>query len=203
MPKMPVVVTAGLALMISMSAAAQAPTVVPLPPPAALPNPPAAAPPIAVEAPPVPPVVITPPQPPTPSLVSPQTPAAQAPGPATGAPVARVTEVPPVGPPIVIRQSQGTLVQLPTAANTVYVSDSRIADVTMKTPGVIYIAARQPGETALYALDYKDHVLLNTLVQVEASPEVFVFVCHGIACTQSGTVLPAWMAGSVLARGRL
>jgi len=39
--------------------------------------------------------------------------------------------------------------------------------VTIKTPSLVYLSAKAPGETALYAVDPEDKVLLNTVVRVE------------------------------------
>jgi pilus assembly protein CpaC len=80
---------------------------------------------------------------------------------------ARVAQIPPSGPPIVLQVSKGTLIRLPAPANTVFVANSDIADVTIKTPSLVYVTAKSPGQTVLYAVDAGDHVLLNSSVLVE------------------------------------
>jgi pilus assembly protein CpaC len=104
----------------------------------------------------------------------PADPAASAQGPAiirspppdTG-PIGRAVQVPATGRPIVLEVGKGTLIRLPGPANTVFVADPLTADVTIKTPSVIYVTAISPGSTTLYAVDASDHVLLNTVIRVE------------------------------------
>jgi pilus assembly protein CpaC len=75
--------------------------------------------------------------------------------------------VPPSGPPVVLQLHQGTLIRPPAPVSTVFVADSDIADVTIKTPTLIYVTAKKIGETVIYAVDANDHVLVNTRVDVE------------------------------------
>jgi pilus assembly protein CpaC len=74
--------------------------------------------------------------------------------------------VPPIGRPILIEVSKGTLVSLSEPAGTVFVADPNIADVQVKSPKLIYITAKSPGETVIYAVDANDHVLLNAPIRV-------------------------------------
>lgn len=81
---------------------------------------------------------------------------------------ARETDVvPPSGPTIVLRLHQGTLIRPPAPVSTVFVADSDIADVTIKTPTLIYVTAKKVGDTVIYAVDANDRVLVNTRVTVE------------------------------------
>ncbi|HTV87454.1 MAG TPA: pilus assembly protein N-terminal domain-containing protein [Stellaceae bacterium] len=75
--------------------------------------------------------------------------------------------VPPSGPPIVLQLHQGTLIRPPGPVSTVFVADSDIADVTIKTPALIYVTAKKIGETVIYAVDAQDRVLVNKRVLVE------------------------------------
>jgi pilus assembly protein CpaC len=77
------------------------------------------------------------------------------------------TLVRPSGPPIVLEASKGTLIRLSAPANTVFIANPEVADVTIKTPSLIYLIAKAPGETVLYAVDSEDRVLLNAPVRVE------------------------------------
>src|SRR4029453_4765671 len=43
-----------------------------------------------------------------------------------------------------------------------------IADVQVKSPSMIYVFAKKPGDTVLYAVDDQDRVLLNTIVSVSS-----------------------------------
>ena len=75
--------------------------------------------------------------------------------------------VPPSGPPIVLQLHQGTLIRPPAPVSTVFVADSDIADVTIKTPSLIYVTAKKIGDTVIYAVDANDRVLVNKRVRVE------------------------------------
>ena len=81
--------------------------------------------------------------------------------------LAAPTMVPPGGAPIVLAAGKGTLIRLPRAASTVFIPNPDIADVQIKSPSLIYVTAKAPGETALYAVDDQDRVLLNVPVRVE------------------------------------
>jgi pilus assembly protein CpaC len=83
------------------------------------------------------------------------------------APPERVSQVQAKGPPIVLEANKGSLIRLPRAASTVFIANPDIADVQVKTPLLIYVSAKSPGETVLYAVDSEDRVLMNAPVRVE------------------------------------
>ena len=74
--------------------------------------------------------------------------------------------VPPNGRPIQIEVNKGVLVRLALPASTVFVANPDIADVQVKTPKLIYITAKSPGETVIYAVDSNENVLLNAPIRV-------------------------------------
>ena len=74
--------------------------------------------------------------------------------------------IPPTGRPIVLEANKGTLVRLARPASTVFVADPDIADVQVKSPQLVYITAKSPGATVIYAVDSNDNVLLNAPVRV-------------------------------------
>lgn len=61
---------------------------------------------------------------------------------------------------------KGTLIRLNGPAATVFVANPDIADVQVKSPQLIYINAKAPGTTVVYAVDASDNVLLHSPVQV-------------------------------------
>ena len=63
--------------------------------------------------------------------------------------------------------NKGTLIRLTAPAATVFIANPDIADVQVKSPSLIYISAKAPGETVIYAVDASDSVLLNSPVRVE------------------------------------
>ena len=104
------------------------------------------------------------------AATSPPTPAAKDATPAASAEAnrpARLTTVPPSGSPILLEAGKGTLIRLPRAAGTVFIANPDVADVQIKSPSLIYVTAKAPGQTALYAVDSEDRVLLNAPVRVE------------------------------------
>ncbi|MBS0526667.1 MAG: type II and III secretion system protein family protein [Proteobacteria bacterium] len=109
-------------------------------------------------------------RPPTPTPIQP--PAGNPPAPpavtsgAPGRPFGQSEIVPPQQPTLKLEVQKGTAVKLPRAATTVFVASPDIADVQVKSPTMIYVFAKKPGETVLYAVDDQDRVLLNTIVSV-------------------------------------
>jgi pilus assembly protein CpaC len=74
--------------------------------------------------------------------------------------------VPANGRPIGIEVNKGVLVRLAQPASTVFVANPDIADVQVKSPKLIYITAKSPGETVIYAVDSNENVLLNAPIRV-------------------------------------
>src|SRR5438128_1170657 len=144
MHKLPIVAVAALALLIPSLGGAQEQ---PAPPP--IPGPPG-------------PFIVGPKGP---AVVSPSGRATAVPAAPEAEPVSRAIQVSPSGPPIVLEANKGTLIRLPAPANTVFVANSSIADVTIKTPSLIYLSAQTPGETTLFAVDSEDRVLLSSVVR--------------------------------------
>jgi pilus assembly protein CpaC len=111
------------------------------------------------QAPPAAPVPIRPPA----------TGAAPTPPVVTGAPTRAFAQsqlVPTQQPTLTLEVNKGTALKLPGAAATVFVAAPDIADVQVKSPTMIYVFAKKPGDTVLYAVDDQDRVLLNTIVSV-------------------------------------
>jgi Flp pilus assembly secretin CpaC len=112
--------------------------------------------------PPAQPVPIQPPTAGTPPEPSPNV---------TGAPsrsFAQSQLVPTQQPTLSLEVGKGTAIKLPGPASTVFVAAPDIADVQVKSQGMIYVFAKKPGETVLYAVDAQDRVLLNTIVSVNS-----------------------------------
>jgi pilus assembly protein CpaC len=112
-------------------------------------------------------------RPPAPVPVPPPPSSAQPPSPSvtTGAPTrpfAQSSIVPPQQPTLSLEVNKGTAIKLPGAASTVFVAAPDIADVQVKSPTMIYVFAKKPGDTVLYAVDDQDRVLLNTIVSVSS-----------------------------------
>ena len=78
----------------------------------------------------------------------------------------KAVQIPATGRAIVLEANKGTLVRLARPANTVFIADPDIADVQVKSPQLVYIAAKSPGATVIYAVDGDNNVLLNAPVRV-------------------------------------
>src|SRR5207249_5074303 len=77
------------------------------------------------------------------------------------------THIPANGGRIVLEVNTATLIRLSGPAATVFVANPDIADVQVKSPTLVYISAKAPGETVIYAVDAADAVLLNAPILVE------------------------------------
>jgi pilus assembly protein CpaC len=58
------------------------------------------------------------------------------------------------------------LISLERPADTVFVADPTIADVQIKSPKLIYLYGKEPGDTSLYAVDADQKVMLSRPVSV-------------------------------------
>ena len=72
----------------------------------------------------------------------------------------------PAGTNIQMEVNKGRLVRLERPASTVFIADPRIADVQVKSPSLVYLFAKAPGETTLYAVDQAERVLANVDISV-------------------------------------
>jgi pilus assembly protein CpaC len=72
---------------------------------------------------------------------------------------------------IELSSNQGQLVSLPRAANAVFIADTTIADVSVRSPRLVYVFAKGLGETTLYALDERDQLVIAQRVNVAPNLE--------------------------------
>ena len=61
---------------------------------------------------------------------------------------------------------KGRLLKLRAPAQTVFVADPEIADVQIKSPTLVYVLGKGPGETTLFAVDRAEHVLASVDLKV-------------------------------------
>jgi len=62
-------------------------------------------------------------------------------------------QIPANGGRITLEVNKGTLIRLAGPAATVFVANPDIADVQVKSPTLVYISAKAPGETVIYSVD--------------------------------------------------
>ena len=79
-----------------------------------------------------------------------------------------VTEIPPSGPPIILANKTGTLLRLPVIGRHIFVASPEVAnvDVVDAKLNLLYVYARKPGITSLYATDDDGQVILNRVVEI-------------------------------------
>jgi pilus assembly protein CpaC len=87
---------------------------------------------------------------------------------AVGHPVmaASVQVIDEAGKALVLDASKGLLLRLERPASTVFVADPEIADIQMKSPRLVYLLAKKPGQTTLYAVDGNERVLASRRITV-------------------------------------
>lgn len=80
---------------------------------------------------------------------------------------ARAAEVIGVSPTALeIEVNKGVLLRLARPAATIFIADPEIADIQVKSPRLIYVTAKRPGETSLYAVDANERVILGRRISV-------------------------------------
>jgi pilus assembly protein CpaC len=62
--------------------------------------------------------------------------------------------------------NKGQLVRLARPAVSVFIADPKVADVQVKSPTLVYVFAKQAGETTLFAVDGNDRLLANLRIGV-------------------------------------
>jgi pilus assembly protein CpaC len=70
------------------------------------------------------------------------------------------------GQTLELEVSKGRIVRLDRAAATVFVADPEVANIQVKSPNLIYLLGKKPGQTTLFAVDDKDRVLANIDISV-------------------------------------
>jgi pilus assembly protein CpaC len=84
-------------------------------------------------------------------------------------PTAGVAHAQPLRAPVAhiqLELNKGRLIALDQAAASVFVADPDVADVQVKSPKLLYIFAKKPGETTLYTVDASDRVVEGWRVSV-------------------------------------
>src|SRR5262249_3751539 len=70
------------------------------------------------------------------------------------------------GNTLTVQVNQGQLVRIDKPINSVFVANSDIADVAVKSPQLIYVFAKKPGTTTLYAVGEGDEILASITLTV-------------------------------------
>jgi len=70
------------------------------------------------------------------------------------------------GHTLAIQVNQGQLVRIDKPVESVFVANAEIADVAVKSPQLIYVFAKHPGTTTLYAVGANDEILASITLNV-------------------------------------
>jgi pilus assembly protein CpaC len=65
-----------------------------------------------------------------------------------------------------LETNKGTVIRLDRPATTVFVADPEVVDIQMKSPKLVYLIGRMPGETTLYAADERENFLARVNLRV-------------------------------------
>ena len=86
--------------------------------------------------------------------------------PLAGRALAQATAISPGSEQLTVEVNEGQLIKLGRSATSVFIANADIADVSVKSPRLLYLFGKRPGETTLYALDAQDNVIANTRILV-------------------------------------
>lgn len=89
-----------------------------------------------------------------------------APGPLLSVAAAQQVKKVASGNSLAIQVNQGQLVRIDKPVESVFVANSEIADVAIKSPQLIYVFAKRPGTTTLYAVGANDEILASITLNV-------------------------------------
>jgi pilus assembly protein CpaC len=68
--------------------------------------------------------------------------------------------------PLDVEMNEGRLIKLSSDATSVFIANPEIADVAVKSPRLVYVFGKRPGETTLYAVDARDRMIASLRIQV-------------------------------------
>src|SRR5215468_396538 len=70
------------------------------------------------------------------------------------------------GEPLVVQLNEGTLVRLDQTPKSVVIANADIADISIRSPTLMYVFGKRTGETTMYATDAHEHILFNITLRV-------------------------------------
>lgn len=85
--------------------------------------------------------------------------------------LAQARQTPPANSELVLSIGRGRLVSLPTPMTDVFVADQSVADVQVRSSTQLYVFAKGPGETSIYATDRSGRVVYSTIARVARNVE--------------------------------
>ncbi len=75
--------------------------------------------------------------------------------------------IPPDPSAIELEDGRGMLIRLDAPADQIFIAEPEVADVSVKSPSLVYVFGNNPGVTTLYAVDRNERVVLQRTVFVK------------------------------------
>jgi pilus assembly protein CpaC len=72
----------------------------------------------------------------------------------------------PTGAPVQMEINKGQLLRLKRPAASVFIANPAIADISVKSPRLIYVFGKRPGETTLFAVDSSENIIADMRIRV-------------------------------------
>lgn len=72
---------------------------------------------------------------------------------------------------LTIEANRGVLIRLDRPASDIFIANPEVADVQVKSPRLIYVFGKVPGETSIYALDSNEQVIYSAAIAVSQNIE--------------------------------
>lgn len=81
-------------------------------------------------------------------------------------PLGAAEVIAPTGQTLTVEINEGRLIRIDAPASAVFLANPGIAEVSIKSPQMLYVFGKRAGETTLYVLDEDEEMLLNVTVSV-------------------------------------
>ncbi len=98
-----------------------------------------------------------------------------------------------------IEVNKGNLIRLGRPATTVFVANPEIADIDVKSPTLVYVFGKAPGETTLFAVDADENIVLDQSVVVTLNLTRLNGFLQDVA--PGSTILARSVAGGIVLTG--
>ncbi len=116
-----------------------------------------------------------------------------------GMALAAVTELATGEQNVVLEVHKGKLLRLPRAAASVFVADPAFADVTVRSPTLVYVTAKRAGETSLFAVDDAERVLADVTLTIRHN--ISALAASVLAIVPAGAINVSSDGGSLVVGG--
>lgn len=106
-----------------------------------------------------------------------------------------------VGDTLNLTLNSGKLIRLDSPATSVFVGNAELADVQVQSPKIIYVFAKKPGKTNLFALDSRGRVLVNSPIIIRHDVSALQAALNDL--TPNSNIQAKSMNGGIILTGRV